>query len=245
MMGLFDDLESAAEGAVASAKQGCANYLVDQESHEAEQKSREWFAARLGKITASRMNNIAKLLKIGKNAGEFSAAAETELMTIAIERTLTDEGRELYITEQMGKEFRQTRWGNKWEASARAILESSWGIEITEGGFKVNAEIVGFGGSVDGIAEDYVIEIKCPHDPVKHERTLRTNAIDRDHEYYPQIQSHLMNWPDKKACLFLSFDPRRDATHALKVITVERDNDYIEWLKGVILKAEEYINGAV
>ena len=66
---------------------------------------------------------------------------------------------------------------------------------------------------------------------------MRT-GIDLKHEYYAQIQSHMMIHGSDK-CYFVSYDPRRAEPDNLAVIEVERDEVFIAAIRERLEAAEE------
>jgi hypothetical protein len=63
-------------------------------------------------------------------------------------------------------------------------------------------------------------------------------GIDLKHEYYAQIQAHMMIHVAAK-CYFASYDPRRRVPDNLAVIEVERDEVFIAAIKERLEAAED------
>lgn len=168
----------------------------EQEHEELKQKSLEWFLARWDKFTGSR---IPALMKQGRGKDEvWGETAKGIILEIAAFQSMTDEGREEYTVQKMYDDFKQTRWGNKYEPEAREAYAAATGYIVKECGFRVHPEIEYMGGSFDGEVVGYqsdgaghlladtmdepenslnvdytmgtsgIIEIKCPFDPIKH-----------------------------------------------------------------------------
>jgi len=225
---------------LAGAISGSSDPAYIQEKKQVEQLSTEWFKQRLGKFTASRMIDV-----MGRGRGElFGAKAVTYVQELIIERTLSEEGKQIYIEQQMSREFVQTRWGNKYEPEARAEFEKWIGNEVDEVTFK-QSPIPYFGGSADFRIPIGNIpgEIKCPYNVLIHQANLdlQLTGIDRKHTYYPQIQAHMINF-DAPYCLFVSYDPRRDGAMKLAVIKVERDQPFIDEMLERMAICEAAIN---
>lgn len=183
-------------------------------------------------------------------AGRGSKFGETAIKyvtQIAIERTLSDAGREMYVEQMMGKDFVQTRWGNKYEDEAFQLysdgLSEILKPSLKKSGFIKSKIVANFGGSVDFMLGDIPGEIKCPFDPIVHETNLSLVkiGIDKSHKYYPQFQAHILD-SEADYCVFLSYDPRRAKDKQLAVITVERDSDYIAKMVDRINIANNAIN---
>ena len=230
---MFEDIIQKANAAIEAATPEHV-----QREQEQEQKTKAWFEARLGFFNAS---DLPKLMTKGRGKDEvWGATARGVIDKVIVERSMTPEGREMYVAELMAEEFRQTRWGNKHESAARQLLSEAIGEEIEEVGSEIHSEIPYFRGSADGVTTSGIpVEIKCPYDPLKHQANLNLvkSGIDLKHEYYAQIQAHMMiHGADK--CYFASYDPRRGEPDNLAVIEVERDEVFIAAIKERLEAAE-------
>lgn len=96
---------------------------------ECEQQSDEWFAARVGVITASMFAECVKKLKSGKSKGEHTAKAKEYAFRLAVERIsgemLAEEGFETYAM----------RRGREMEAEARMAHELHSGLTVDDASF--------------------------------------------------------------------------------------------------------------
>lgn len=231
---MFEDIIQKATAAIEAATPEHV-----QREQEQEQKTKAWFEARLGFFNAS---DLPKLMTKGRGKDEvWGATARTIIDKVIVERSMTPEGREMYVAELMAKEFRQTRWGNEYEPAARAALSAFIGEEIHEVGSIIHPEIPYFRGSADGVTTSSIpAEIKCPYDPLKHQANLNLvkSGIDLKHEYYAQIQAHMMIHGANK-CYFASYDPRRRVPDNLAVIEVERDEVFIAAIRERLKAAED------
>lgn len=230
---MFEDIIQKANAAIEAATPEHV-----QREQEQEQKTKAWFEARMGFFNAS---DLPKLMTKGRGKDEvWGATARAVIDKVIVERSMTPEGREMYVAELMAKEFRQTRWGNEHESAARQLLSEAIGEEIYEVGSIIHSEIPYFRGSADGVtASGFPVEIKCPYDPLKHQANLNLvrTGIDLKHEYYAQIQAHMMIHRAVK-CYFVSYDPRRAEPDNLAVIEVERDEVFIAAIKERLEAAE-------
>lgn len=235
---MFEDWEEQAEAAVdKSVKES------DKQKVEGEQRTREWFRARIGKFTGS---NIHKLMgKTDLKKGIFGSGAITYIMSVMNERTMTEEAIEVYIDDMMAKEFKQTNWGIENEPIAIKRFEKETGLKVTDTRFKPNEERPYFGGSTDGMAsDDNPCEIKCPFDGSKHLKNrdfMLMGGVPEDHEHYTQFQSHMAN-NDAKKTHFVSFDPRQQEKYQFVHVEVERNQEYINTMLSRIDQAELAIN---
>ena len=179
-----------------------------------EQRSADWFAARAGKVTASRVKDVLAKLKSGKPAAE----RDRYLWEVAAER----------LTGQATKHFTNAAMNHGVEHEVTARIEYEWraGIQVAEIGFCIHRELDHFGCSPDGLVGDYgLVEIKCPYGSHVHLQTLTSGEMPAEH--MPQVQAQLCVM-GKEWCDFVSFDPRMPEPLNLFVVRVERDESYIE-----------------
>lgn len=176
------------------------------------QGSEEWFAARLGKVTASRIVDVLAKIKTGEAATRASYRAE-----LVAER-LTGRAQEGFTTAQM-------RWGTESEPLARAAYEADTGLLVAEVGLIDHPEIAMAGASPDGmVSSSGLIECKCPDTKTHIETILSGSAPSK---YIPQMQWQ-MACTGREWCDFVSFDPRMPIAQQLFVLRVERDEKYIK-----------------
>lgn len=186
-----------------------------------EQRTAEWFAARLGKVTASRVADIIAKTK----AGEYTAGRDNLMAQLAIER-LTGQAQESYSNSYM-------QWGTDQEPFARAAYEIATGQMVDECGFVPHPMIDNAGASPDGlVGDDGLVEIKCPSTATMIE-TLLTQKVPS--KYITQMQMQ-MACTGRQWCDFVSFDPRLPAKAQLWVKRVSRDPEFILKMEVEIVK---------
>lgn len=177
-----------------------------------EQQTEEWYQARLGKVTASKVASVL--------ARRDSATRADYLTDLVLER-LTGKQQEFYTNEAM-------QWGTDTEPQARMAYEAQTGDLVDELGFIDHPTIANFGCSPDGvIREDGLIEIKCPNSKTHLSTLLSGKAPSK---YIPQMQTQ-MAVMNRQWCDFVSFDPRLPEDLQLFIVRVDRDNDYIAKLE--------------
>jgi len=176
-----------------------------------EQRTEEWFAARLGKVTASRVADVLAKIKFGE-----SASRKNYKMELVVQR-LTGKAGESFTNAAM-------EWGTEQEPFARMAYEAYTGTFVKEEGFVDHPTIEGFGCSPDGIVGEGLIEIKAPNTANHIETVLENKAPSK---YIPQMQAQ-MACTGAKWCDFVSFDPRVPEDLQLFVVRVERDQEYID-----------------
>jgi putative phage-type endonuclease len=181
-----------------------------------EQRTEEWFAARCGKVTASKISDV---LMDKEKAGH-----KNYKMELVVQR-LTKKVEESFITQSM-------QWGIDTEPQARMAYEAHTGSFVEEKGFIDHPTIEGFGCSPDGVVGDGLIEIKCPNTATHIETVLENKAPSK---YIPQMQCQ-MAVTGAKWCDFVSFDPRVPDDLQLVVVRVDRDQEYIDKMEVEVKK---------
>jgi putative phage-type endonuclease len=182
-----------------------------------EQRTDEWFEARLGKATASRFKDIMTTVKYGE------AAAVRNYRAQLVAERLTGSKEETWTSPAM-------QWGIDYEPLARLRYELASSSEVEECGFFPHPELQA-GASPDGlIGEDGLLEIKCPN-TATHIDSLKAQDVPK--LYYWQVMGQL--WvTGRKWCDFVSFDPRMPANAQLFIKRVVRDEAAITDLEEAI-----------
>lgn len=192
-----------------------------------QQRTDEWFAARLGKVTASRVADIIAKTK----AGEYTAGRDNLMAQLAIER-LTGQAQESYSSASM-------QWGTDQEPFARAAYEIATGQMVEECGFISHPMIANAGASPDGlVGDDGLVEIKCPNTATMIE-TLLTQKVPS--KYITQMQMQ-MACTGRQWCDFVSFDPRLPAKAQLWICRVPRNPEFIIKMEMEIVKFLDELN---
>lgn len=224
-----------------------------------EQRTREWYLARMGKFTGSSMKDLMGKTDI-KNNNMASATAQTYISKVAGERYLKD------VLESLPDE--ELEYHNKLngvyvnfamqhgidnEALVKNMLASQ-GYEIAESGLVV-VEDTNLGASPDGlIGEDMVLEVKCP--------TLQTHIqyVDKitdgaslkavNEGYYWQVQTEMMATKRNK-CMFVSYYPHLplhkviiEANESDQALLMQRYKIAEEQVVSIIKKLEEEVQSS-
>ena len=177
-----------------------------------EQRTEEWFEARMGCVTASRTADVMAKTKSGY------AASRANYMAELICERLTGE-------RQGGFSSAAMQWGTETEPQARMAYEIITGATVVETGFVLHPEIAGFGASPDGlIGDDGLIEIKCPN-TATHIDTLLADKVPTKYIIQMHVQ---MLCTGRALCDFVSFDPRLPIDLHMFIKRVERDNKLAE-----------------
>lgn len=190
-----------------------------------EQRTDEWFQARLGKVTASRLADVLATIKTGESASRRNYRIE-----LVCER----------LTQKKGEGFSNvhTERGVELEPIAKSSYEAANGLFVQDVGFVNHPTIQMSGASPDGlVGDDGLIEIKCPT-PANHLDTVLSKKAPA--KYIPQMQWQ-MACTGRKWCDFVSYCAEfGDSDFALFVTRVMRDDDFIaEAEKAVIQFLDE------
>ena len=187
---------------------------------EIEQRSEDWFAIRLGKVTASRVADVIAKTKTG-----YSTSRENYMAQLVVER-LTQTKAESYTNAAM-------QWGTDQEPFARAAYEAAQGVMVEEVGFVPHPTIEWAGASPDGlVGDDGLVEIKCPNTATMIEALLTGKVPTK---YFTQMQFQ-MACTGTKFCDYAVFDPRMPAKAQLFITRVNRDDAYIAEIESEIVK---------
>ncbi|WP_273718099.1 MULTISPECIES: lambda exonuclease family protein [Bartonella] len=187
-----------------------------------EQRTAQWFQARLGKVTASNIYNV-----ISKTAKGTPTSKYEDYKIKLITERLISEASPYYETEDM-------RWGIEHEEDALREYAFIYDTDVTQCGFIQHPTIKMAGASPDGLIDkDGLIEIKCPRSTT-HMRFFINNEIKP--EYLAQMQFQ-MACTERKWCDFISYDPRfaGDSSHLrMKIKRIHRDEKQIEQINQAV-----------
>ena len=171
------------------------------------QHSAEWFQARLGVCTASRIFDIIP----GKRGG-FLASRKAYMLELLAER-ITGVQLEFYLSKAM-------EWGTNTEPLARSAYEAITTNIVTEVGFFKHKSIPSLGASPDGhVGEHGVLEIKCPTQTT-HLDVMSTGIINPRYLYQMQTQ---MMCTGRHFAHYVDYDPRMPEFAQFYMVTVKED----------------------
>ena len=180
----------------------------------------EWFAARLGKVTASRIADATARTKTGWGASRANYMAEL------IAERLTGTQGDSYTNAAM-------QWGVDHEADARAAYEFYTDATVDLSGFITHPKISASGASPDGeVGKDGLVEIKCPNTATHIDTLLGLSVPEK---YIKQMQWQ-MACSETAWCDFVSYDPRMPENMRLFVRRVPRNASMIENLEKDVLE---------
>ena len=157
-----------------------------------EQGSEEWFAARLGRVTASRVADVMVKTKSGYGAGRANY-----MMELLCQR-LTGKREDSYTNASMQR-------GTDLEPIARGRYEIENDVLVDEIGIVNHPTIENFAASPDGLVGDEgLLEIKCPN-TATHVKFLQSGKIPLNYQTQMTVQ---MLCTERNWCDFVSYDDR-------------------------------------
>ena len=161
---------------------------------DALQRSPDWFAARLGRVTGSRAKDVLATIKTGE-----AAARRDYRVQLVVERLTGQPEEPGYVNDAM-------QWGTDTEPEAFGAYEALTGHVAVRTGFLAHTGLMA-GCSLDGHVGDFegIVELKCPKSAT-HWRYLRGER-QLPAEHLAQV-THNLFVTGAQWCDFLSFDPR-------------------------------------
>lgn len=194
------------------------------------QGSPEWFAARAGKITASRLKALMAKTKSG-----WSTSRANMITQLSIER-LTGSIEDGFTNAAMQR-------GIEMEPEALNAYAFEHGVALESVGMAVHPELSFATCSPDSLVGDHgLVEIKCPSAMAKHYEALQKGAHAK--EYHWQLHHQLFvtgrQWVDA-----VSYDPRFPDGLQLAVVRVERDAEIMEEIKAQAIECNRLIEERV
>jgi putative phage-type endonuclease len=194
-----------------------------------EQRTDEWFNARLGKVTASRVTDVVARTKTG-----YAASRDNYMAQLIVER----------MTQQAEKSFSSSamQWGTDTEPLARAAYEAERQVMVDEEAFVEHPEIANAGASPDGlVGANGLVEIKCPNTST-HIDTLLTQTVPK--KYLDQMMWQMI-CTGREWCDFVSYDPRMPEHLQLFIKRIPFDAEYANTLNTEVSKFLEEVDATI
>ena len=190
-----------------------------------EQRSEEWFAARAGYVSASRMAGVM--------VEKRPSSTRDNLIAELICERLTGTSGNTFSSPAMQR-------GVDLEPIARSWYEATAGAMAFECGFIKHPTIPMFGASPDGlVGDDGLLEIKCPN-TATHIETLLRGSYDTAYRY--QIQAQLA-CTGRPRCDIVSHHDRLPPHMAGARFRVMRDDDTIARIEAAVADINAEIAG--
>ncbi len=191
-----------------------------------------WIAKRRGKITASRIGDIARRTKQGKRY----ACWDVYVHEVLTER-LTERAMDHYVSPAM-------EWGMQQEEAAVAYYEFERGVECAYSDFGDHPTIEGSGASPDRlVGDDGLLEVKnlAPHNHVEFLINGVIDGLGEKSKGYPWQMQWQMACFKREWCDFVSFDSSLPLHLQGKIVRVERNNAMIEEAEEAVKEALAHI----
>lgn len=216
-----------------------------------DQRSLDWFRARLGNITGSR---VGDLMKSSKTKGElFGDTAKAYLYQLAGERNLN---KDIVDDDDMFQEYldqtcvtsKAMRFGTETEGDARIVYMNLTGNIVNEVSSCKHDIIPNFASSPDGVYYEFnfakgCIEIKCPNvnTYIKYAVEINDNMSLKkvNPQYYYQCQSHMM-CTGAVWCDFVIYCPW--LSNPIKIIRITPDIEAVNLITDRVIAANEFID---
>ena len=184
------------------------------------QGSAEWFAARVGKVTASRLSAV-----IAKGRGGEASATRAAYMGELIAETLTGQPCNIFQGNA------DTERGQMEEPQGRATYESRHKVMVDAVGLVMHPSIERAAASPDGlVGDDGLLEIKCPRPHVHLDYLLGNEPPSK---YVPQMAWQAActgrKWVD-----FASYCPQMPEDLQLFVVRYEPTMAYLQSLEAAV-----------
>ena len=196
-----------------------------------EQRTEDWFLARKGKVTASRIADV-----MAKGRGGAESLTRAKYLDQLVTERLTKVVAEGYTNDAIQR-------GVELESTARNAYCFHTSNHVDEVGFVGHPSIDNSGASPDGfVGTDGLVEIKCPNSLTHVEYIL---AGKPPAKYIPQMAWQLActgrKWVD-----FVSYDDRlEDESKHLFIVRYERDDEYIAEMEEAVKKFLDEVEAKV
>ena len=194
-----------------------------------EQGSAEWFQARVGRITASRIADVMAKTKSGESAsrGNYMAQLVAERLTGLVEET--------FVSKEMLR-------GIEMEQFARAAYENLRDVIVDQVGFIQHPSILRSGASPDGlVGDDGLIECKSPN-TATHIGYATSGIIPAKYQIQMLFQMAVTGraWVD-----FISYDDRLPDEMSLLVIRLNRDDKRIAEIESEVIRLDKEVEATI
>ncbi len=196
-----------------------------------EQGSDAWWQMKMGKISASHINDIMAVDKSGKPR----ASRKNYVAKLALERITGKRDETGYHSHSMDQGVER----EKFAIGLYEVVRESMVIPVA---FVDHPSLPMTGASPDGlINSDGGIEVKCP-EPAQHLAFIRTGKIDT--KYLQQMQWG-MECTGRSWWTFMSYNPDFPENARAWIFRVDRDDAEIRGITKEIMVAEQEIQDAV
>ena len=196
-----------------------------------EQRTEDWFLARKGKVTASKIADV-----LAKGRGNAESLTRAKYRDQLVTERLTKVVAEGFTNEAMQR-------GTEMEPKARDLYAFKTGVHVEEVGFIDHPTIAMSGASPDGLVEETgLVEFKCPNSNTHREYVMAGVVPEK---YKPQMAWQMActgrQWVD-----FVSYDDRlEDESKHLFIVRYHRDDEYIAEMEEAVKKFLDEVEAKV
>lgn len=194
------------------------------------QQGDTWREHRLGRETASRMNDLMDYTQKGAE-GAKRRKYRFELLA---ERTTGMEQDNRPPTLAM-------QWGIEQEQFALRLYEKSCDVYVIPVGFVLHPTLDHAGASPDGLTEEAILEVKCPESST-YLRWKLTPGVPEEHQDQMQWQ---MACTGRKKGTFIGYDPRQPEANRIFFRDLPRDDKRIAELEAEAVKMNAEIEAMI
>lgn len=192
------------------------------------QGTQDWFDARNGRVTASRVKDVLNYLKSGKESQK-----RIDYKTELIAETLRGTALPHFVNDAM-------RWGIEQEALAATEYELQTTEDVSSVGFVYHPTIDRAGASPDRlVGKNGLLEVKCP-ETTTHIEWIRAGVVPEEHkaQMYFQMRCCERDW-----CDFMSFDSRLPRRYQKFIVRLHADEAVMDAIDAEIVKFLGEVDG--
>lgn len=225
---------------------------------ETGQRSLDWYRARMGNFTGSR---VSELMKSGRGGEVFSETAKGYIYQVAAERSfnpafMADDGIFTDYLNQTNVTTKAMQWGVEQEGAAKRtymrLRFPDGDGELSEAESCAHPSVAHFAASPDGLVLDRksgtmrVLEVKCPNLAtfMRYRSEIHDGAGLKSvkPEYYWQVMAE-MSCTDTESADFIAYAPWLSSP--IHVVTIVRDDEAIAKMLERVRLADEMVESLI
>jgi len=189
-----------------------------------------WHEHRLGRITASRMNDLMERTAKGAEG----AKRKKYRFELLAERLTRREQENRPPSPEM-------QWGSDQEQFAVQMFEKACDQFIIPVGFVLHPTLNHAGASPDGLTQEAILEVKCPKSTTYLQWRL-TDGVPEEHKDQMYWQ---MACTGRNKGVFIAYDPRQPESNRIFFRDLPRDEKRIAELEAEAIKMDAEIEAMI
>jgi putative phage-type endonuclease len=197
----------------------------------AAQQTDQWRDHRLGRETASRMNDLTDYTQKGVEG----AKRKKYRFELLAERTT-------HIEQDNRPPTPAMQWGIDQEQFALQMYEKACDTFIIPVGFVLHPKLNHAGASPDGLTDDAILEVKCPESSTYLRWKLEEDGVPKEHQKQMQWQ---MACTGRNRGIFIAYDPRQPESNRIFFRDLMRDDTVIAALEAECIKMDGEIEAMI